>query len=188
MSLTPQITLTATLQDICGNEAGSVSNPARLRIVLCGYGLTLPVIVGTSSLAQIEYEIASTGSPISISLWGQDDISPSGTFYQITILDGNGRTLQCGAYQFFGTQTIDLSNATQIVPSGSTPSGLGSLELAVCNGTKPGTVFTASGIVVCVFVNGLLQRPTIDYTVSGTTITFTYTVGGSSNVYALCIV
>lgn len=114
MPATPAITLTATPQTITGSAAGSAANPAKLLIVLCGFGLTPPSVAGTSILSQIAYSASSTGSAISVALWGNDVITPANTFYQITVLDGNGNVVQTGAYLITGSGTIDLSNLTPI--------------------------------------------------------------------------
>ena len=119
MALTPQITLTATLLDISGVQSGSVASPSILRIALAGFGLTLPCIPGTANIVQPgpeDYLDTGTGL-ISVPLWGNDVITPSTTYYAITLLDGDGNILQTGAYKFTGTQTIDLSNAPQIYPT-----------------------------------------------------------------------
>jgi hypothetical protein len=119
MALTPQITLTATLLDLSGSQAGSTSNPAILRVALAGFGLTLPCVPGTANLALIgpeDYPDNGSGQ-ITVELWGNDVINPSTTYYAITLLDGNGNIVQTGAYKFTGTQTIDLSNAPQIYPT-----------------------------------------------------------------------
>lgn len=188
MLLTPQITLTATLQDFCGNAAGTAANPAKLRIALVGYGPVLPCIAATSNIAQVgPWYYYSTGEEISIKLWGNDVITPAGTYYEIAIIDGDGNMVQCGAYQFTGTQTIDLSSAVQVVPPYGFQVGL--LKYAACTGATPGSVFTAPGQVIMAFVMGVPQRPTIDYTVgSGNVITFNFTVRAGNNVYALCVV
>lgn len=125
MPLTPQITLTASLQDICGNHAGTTASPAVLRIALAGFGLTLPCIPGTSNVAQSGPEdFYDSGSGITTTLWGNDVLDPSGTYYAITVLDGAGNIVQTGAYSFTGTQTIDLSDADQIYPVPPSPPGL----------------------------------------------------------------
>jgi hypothetical protein len=116
---TPRITLTATLLDLSGVEAGSTSNPAILRIALAGWGLTLPCIQGTANVALVgpeDYPDDGAGL-ISVPLWGNDQIFPSGTYYAITLLDGDGNIVQTGAYRFTGTETIDLSEAPQIYPT-----------------------------------------------------------------------
>jgi hypothetical protein len=123
-SITPQITLTATLQDIAGVAAGSTASPAVLRIALTGFGLTLPCIVGTSNLVRVGPEdFYDDGSGVSTPLWGNDVITPGGTFYAITLLDGDGNILQCARYQFVGSGTIDLSAAPPYNPPPVTPTG-----------------------------------------------------------------
>ena len=124
MSLTPQITLTATLMDYSGAQIGSSATPAYLRVALCGFGQSLPRIAGTAMIGKIASwpgDIAYTGSQITVMLWGNDVIAPAGTYYAIAILDANKNVIQSGIYQFTGTQTIDLSNAVQIVQPGLSP-------------------------------------------------------------------
>ena len=117
MPLTPQITLTATLEDITGVAAGTTANPAKLQIVLCNYGLTLPQIPGTSTIAKKTITESSTGGEISVALWGNDVLTPvNSTYYAITVFDGEGNVVQSGNYQFTGTQVIDLSEAPQVYP------------------------------------------------------------------------
>ncbi len=126
MPAIPEITLTANLQDVSGSTAGSTASPAVLRVALCGFGLTLPCIQGTSNIAQPGPEdFYDSGNGIQIKLWGNDVIFPAGTYYAITLLDGDGNILQCGAYRFTGAETIDLSNAPQIYPAPpSSPNGI----------------------------------------------------------------
>jgi hypothetical protein len=166
---TPQITLTANLQDITGNHAGTTSNPAVLRIALAGFGLTLPCIPGTSNVAQSGPEdFYDTGSGIEVQLWGNDVLQPPGTYYAITVLDGAGNIVQTGAYRFTGTETIDLSNATQITP-GPPPPPIPVLEVqyvaALPAAPQPAnTLYTAPGAVIEVYYNGVAQRPGLDWT------------------------
>jgi hypothetical protein len=185
---TPNTTLTATLDDLTGSPAGTLASPSKLRIALCGFGPVLPLIAGTSMLARTgPFAVYSTGSAISIVLWGNDQITPSGTFYSIEILDGEDNVVQCGAYQFTGGGAIDLSNAVQIVP----PYGffLGGLSVQPCTGAVPGTVYVCPGLVIGVFYNGVLQRRSIDYTLSGagTIITLNFSTEVGDNIYALCV-
>lgn len=181
--LTPQITLTATLDTISGSAAGSVSNPARLRIALCGYGQTLPTIPGTANIALVgPFEYYSTGGLLTILLWGNDAISPAGTFYEIAVIDGELNVVQCGAYQFTGTETIDLSSAPQLVPTNF-------LEYAVCSGAIPGTVYVAPGVIVALYYNGLALRKSIDWNASAPNrATLTFTTTPRDTIYALCTV
>lgn len=115
MSTTPQIQLTATLQDTSGNAI----NRAKLIITLCNFGATIPTVVGTSLLAKIgpiEYTLQNGTTPSGgIPLWGNDVITPvNATFYCITIEDDKHNIVQSGNYIFTGTGLIDLSNAQQI--------------------------------------------------------------------------
>lgn len=123
MALSPEITLTATLDDITGAAAGSIANPARLVIDLCNYGLDLPRIAGTAMLVKIHQEFTSTGGELTIPLWGNDviDPGPDVTYYAITLIDGDGNEVQTGCYQFDGSGSVDLSDATQIFPVPPTP-------------------------------------------------------------------
>lgn len=128
MPLTPQITLTATLLDYSGAPIGSANAPAYLRIALCGFGQTLPSIPGTGTIAKVASwpgDIPFTGALLTVLLWGNDVITPgpNKTYYSIAVLDANKNVVQSGAYQFSGTQTIDLSNAPQIYPVTPTPPG-----------------------------------------------------------------
>jgi hypothetical protein len=184
--LTPQITLTATLQDVSGNAAGTTASPAVLRIALAGFGLTLPCIVGTSNLVRVGPEdFYDDGTGVSTSLWGNDVINPLGTYYAITLLDGDGNILQTGAYQFSGSESIDLSSAVQIVPTNS-------IAYLPTTGDYPGTTYLAAGVVVGVAYDGTLQRPGIDYTLSNggkqINLTFSTTDEEGENISALCTV
>jgi hypothetical protein len=188
MPLTPQITLTATLQDVSGANAGSTASPAVLRIALAGFGPVLPCIAGTSNLARVGPEdFIDDGTGVTTTLWGNDVITPTGTYYAITLLDGDGNIVQCGAYRFSGTEAIDLSDAPQIVaPYGFV---LGSLKYLPCAGTIPGTAYVAPGSVVAVSYNGVLLRPTIDYTMTGAeNINLTFETGDGDTIYALCVI
>jgi hypothetical protein len=110
MPLTPALTLTATLQSIEGAaDAGSA-----LLITLCGFGQELPHIAGTSMLAKIKQFVLATSGTISIPIWGNDVISPAGTYYSVAVLDDAKNVVQSGIYQFTGSGTIDLSNAPQL--------------------------------------------------------------------------
>jgi hypothetical protein len=164
----PQITLTANLQDITGNHAGTTANPAVLRIALAAFGLTLPCIVGNSNIVQTGPEdFYDVGGGISVSLWGNDVINPAGTYYAITVLDGFGNIVQTGAYRFTGTETIDLSSATQITPTPPTPPvAVLAVQYVRAIPTPPqpaNTLYTAPGAVIEVYYNGEAQRPGIDW-------------------------
>lgn len=191
MSLTPQITLTASFTDLTGTALGSSTAPCRMRIDLCGYGQTVPVVAGTSVLAQTEMEITSTNGSFSFKLWGNDVITPSNTFYQITVTDSQSRVIQSGIYQFTGTATIDLSSAAQITnPSFSPPltREVGfeyQATSAVSSFNLPST--PAANTKVKLWWQGLFQgyNGGRNFSVSGATVNLNFSLAGGDYVDVL---
>lgn len=112
----PQITLIASLQDITGSADSNPNGNSRLRVTLCGFGGLLPRIVGTSMLAKVAYISIQTGAQVSIPIWGNDAITPAGTFYCIEIIDSKGVRVQANNYQLTGSGTQDLSNLSPYLP------------------------------------------------------------------------
>jgi hypothetical protein len=193
---TPDVTLTFTLEDYQGNELGTASNPAWLRVALCNYGSNLPRVPGACIIGEVSswfVDIPYVGVPGSIELWGNDQITPAGTYYAISVLDPNKNVVQTQLY-VFTAGTYDLSSATPINPPN--PPGIASLELAACTGAVPGTAYTAPGVIVPggVFYNGVqlrpgLSLPLISYTQAGTsTINLNFTTEAGDRVDALCII
>lgn len=115
MPATPNITLMVTLQDFSGND---VQN-GYLSVTLCNFGPILPRVAGTSMLAKIDQLLTLAAGTLSLPLYGNDQITPGGTYYSISVLDDKKNVVQCGIYQFTGSATVDLSTATQI--SAGTP-------------------------------------------------------------------
>jgi len=156
MPATPALILTATLDTLAGAAAGSLASPAKLVIALCGFGQTLPRIVGTAMLAQVgPWAVPSTGSQISTPIWGNDAITPSGTFYSIGVEDANHNIVQIGNYRFTGSGTIDLSNQTQIYPSPPLP-----IDLIPVYTNPPGA--TSQSIDGSLVVDGNLSSAIVD--------------------------
>lgn len=191
MSLTPQITLTASFTDLTGKAIGSTQYPCKMRIDLCGFGQTLPVVEGTAVLAQIENEIVSTTGSFSTKLWGNDVITPSGTFYQITVLDSQQRVVQSGMYPFTGTETIDLSAAAQIVnptlqPPLATEAGY-EYEASAPTATFVLPSTPAAGTQVKLWWNGVFQgfANGRNFSVSGATVNLNFTAQAGDYVDVL---
>ena len=184
MPLTPQITLTATLLDFSGNEIGSATYPAYLRIKLCGYGQTVPCVPGVGMIGKVASDpvnVAYEGAQISVILWGNDVISPNGTYYEIAVLDTLGNVVQSGIYQFSGTETIDLSNAGQIVQPVLNPpiAGLHSFSSVIrapaIYYTLPYAPRTATPLFL--YVGGQFMTVGIDYEITGNVVGFFRTLG-----------
>lgn len=193
---TPDVTLDFTLLDYQGNELGTATQPAWLQIALCNYGSNLPRVEGAGIIGEVSswfVNIPYFGTPGSIELWGNDQITPAGTYYAVSVLDTNKNVVQTQLY-IFDAGTYDLSTATPINPPN--PPGIPSLELAACSGAVPGTTYTAPGVIVPggVFYNGVQLRPglafpLISYTQSGnSTINLNFTTETGDRVDALCIV
>lgn len=162
MPLTPQITLTITLDDYSGNEIGSSGSPAYVRVALCGYGPILPCIPGTAMVAKVASwpgDIPYIGSPITLLLWGNDVISPATTYYTISILDAKNNVLQTAAYVFTGTVSADLST---ISPSFPPPVVVPVVEYELV--TIP---FSSMPIFDCLLVQGPI---TFDLTLTGNVV------------------
>ena len=120
MPLSPLITLTINLLDLQGNQIGSVANPAFVEIALANFGPTLPRISGTGNLVKVgpvSQRIPYEGAPLIVDLWGNDVITPAGTYYVISLFDDDLNLLQSGAYVFNGTISADLSTLPQSFPS-----------------------------------------------------------------------
>jgi hypothetical protein len=120
MPLSPAITLIINLLDLQGEQIGSVGNPAFIEFALYGFGATLPRVSGTGNLAKVgplSQRVIYEGAPVTVTLWGNDVITPAGTGYVITIFDDQMNVLQSGAYVFTGTIDADLSTLPQAFPS-----------------------------------------------------------------------
>lgn len=111
------------------NPEGELDNAATVDFALCGYGSQNPRTqtggaAGTFSnpaLLGIGVNNELGGEPISVELVGNDTISPPGTYYTVTMRNGNGDILQCNAYIFLDGQTYDLGKINPFDPSQPVP-------------------------------------------------------------------
>lgn len=180
MPLTPQITLTITLDDLQGVDIGSVSNPAYVDIALAGYGPLLPRISGTAMLAKIgplSQRIPYLGAPITVTLWGNDVITPPGTSYIISIEDDQGNVLQSNSYVFSGTVSADLSTITPSFPPPPVIPTISGGEVAVAFVSNP--VFNAALVIgpitFSMTLTGNVVSPTVINFFGGQIVTFSLT-------------
>lgn len=143
MPVSPQITVTGTLLDLFG----SLVNDGVLVVQLCGYG-AVPRVAGTALVARTApLEIDCPLGLFSFQLWGNDVITPAGTFYTIAVKDDNGNMVQMNAYQFLGAGTVDLST---VAPYDPPSPGLTVLNPVV---TNPAGLQTINGSLT---INGTL--------------------------------
>lgn len=185
----PHITLTATFDDLSGVAVGSVQNTSKMILKLAGYGPILPCIQGTAMLVDVDQEVISDDGNYSFPLWANDQIYPLGTYYSISCVDDEGRTVQNGVYQFIANgsdTTIDLSTAPQ------SSAGLTSIFGEAPNGDFPGTVYTLSqvpinGLLIGLYYNGQFQIPGVgkNYTLDGNVITLSFETFETDTLYAV---
>lgn len=135
--MTPQITLTATLQDILGQ----VDPNALIRITLAGYGSATPRVVGSAMVSRATQEVVLTNGSVSTRLWGNDVINPAGTFYCIQVVDSENTVVQSGNYQIIGGGSQDLSNLTPYTP----PSPGEPVSKALIYQVEPGAIAVFDG-------------------------------------------
>ena len=180
-ALTPALTLIATLQNVSGSPTGSAPDPARVLITLCNFDPQLPRVVGTTMLAQTVYDLLSEDGTISTPIWGNDVITPQGTYYSIAILDGDGNTIQCSNYQLTGSGTIDLSTLTPFVPPppliSTTAFADDVVPAGTINGSNPTFTLPADetpnpSSSLNLYVNGIRYTDGNQYDLAGNTITY----------------
>jgi hypothetical protein len=150
----PGVTLTATLQDTSGDDDFG----AWIRITLCNYGAALPRVIGTSMLVKIKQRLALAEGILSIPLWGNYQINPTGTYYDIALLDEKQNVVQSGLYQFMNPGTYDLSNLGPYSPGPPYIPPVGDAVLLFPPGqalqTVDGPLTVQGNVVVTGTVNG----------------------------------
>ena len=95
---------------------GQLVTDAQVEFLLCGYGSISPKGIGTGgsvgTMAQISALAPMSGGNFTIVIVGNDVIVPAGTYYTITIRNGNGDVLQANAYIFLesvGAYNLDFT-------------------------------------------------------------------------------
>jgi hypothetical protein len=92
--------------------------------MLCGYGSRSPVCRGSGSengsyytAEALNVGVSQAGNAFSVTVTGNDEIEPPGTYYTVTFRDPNGDIMQCNAYVFLGANDYDLTNTDPFDPS-----------------------------------------------------------------------
>lgn len=112
--------LTGKLVNINGDntaEEGSIV------VSLCGYGSQVPIIAGSAiigRLTTIEIDADANGE-VEAELWGNNLISPAGTYYTVTVKDSNGDIMQVNAYVLTEGQNYDLGSMVPFDPNQPPP-------------------------------------------------------------------
>ncbi len=111
---TPNITLTGTFVDTQGNAV----NGGTVTATLLNFGGNVPLLAGSATLETLTHSVTMTATnTFSMTLYGNDQISPTGTYYAVTF-PGPGAQSTTKNYQLTGIGSFDLSNLT---PFGSNP-------------------------------------------------------------------
>lgn len=133
------VQVTGTLHTILNDalDAGSVE------VALCGYGSSVPRENGIALMARLTDGTikADASGNFTFSVPANDQISPAGTYYTVTIKNDNGDIAQVNAYRFTSNQTnynlnsidpydpnippppipMPIGNQLQVIPYSSVP-------------------------------------------------------------------
>lgn len=128
MSL-PGVTLSGKIQSITGaNDAGTVT------ITLQNYGGNPPLVSGSSQVAVVATVVqAAADGTWSTTLWGNDQLSPSNTYYTVIVTTSNQVKVWSAAY-VINSGTYDISNLQPLLSVTPTPTPSGAI---VNNPTGP---------------------------------------------------
>lgn len=107
----PDVTLGGTITNISGTPiAGTVT------ATLGNYGANPPVVTGTSTIVPLQVSTTANGSGVwSLTLWGEDQISPVNTTYTVSISPANSNVVIWIAEYLIKSGTYDISNLVPLV-------------------------------------------------------------------------
>lgn len=181
--VSPGCTLTGTLTDTQGNTLQAV-----VTLTLCNFGASPALISGSNLFAQLQISVTSaTNGTFSIPFYGNSQISPAGTYYNVTIQPvGANQSFNLSTldipYQFLASGTFDIST---LQPMTSYPNPIVSPNYLtfsyeeVPQGTLNGINatftldFTPAPLgSLNLFVNGVRQTRGIAFTLTGNTVTY----------------
>lgn len=185
-AVTP-LTLTATMKTIQGS-----SDTGFIRITLCGFGSAIPVVPGVGVIAEAGVpQTYGPGPSISESLYGNDVILPSSTFYEIAVLDEFKNVVQANNYLLTGSGTIDLSTLPPVTQPYGFP--ISALKYLPAIATSDPTVWNPPGsTVLAVTYNGVLlpqnDSTHLSWSMVGGQIKLSFTPGPTELIAAFSVV
>lgn len=111
------ITVVGSLKNLFGSNASVASVSFRLA------GFTgVPVVSGTGVVVDTAPDpVAVSAGAFSVTLYGNDSIAPSGTYYAVQYLDSYGNAIGTQSYQLTGSGTQDISTLTPYNPPATNP-------------------------------------------------------------------
>ena len=119
------ITINGTLKQV----GGSADSAATITFELKGFGQWLPTVPGTGMIAETKLTASIMAGAFSVQLYGNDTITPTGTFYLVTLVNDEGAILGQVPYQFTGAGSLDLSSLTPLLTVPTDISPLKALDL-----------------------------------------------------------
>lgn len=103
------IVVNGTLKDTTG---AVVVGSVKFRLV--NFDNKIPTIGTTNLLSTNPVTVTCNGSGIfTVSLQGNDTITPTGTLYEVTLFDANGNSFFVALYKFTGAGPINLNGFAQ---------------------------------------------------------------------------
>lgn len=196
------VTVTGNFEALTGTGNGYVT------ATLINFGSNVPRVSGTGVIVNTFYQ-STPGTNFSLSVWGNDVISPTNTYYQISFFTaGSSVATATATYQFNTGSSYDLSTAVPLVVTGTTPLALANVAYSgsytdlsnvpgitsvVCSGAVNGsnTTFTftapSTSVLTALYTAGIFQIPTVlssppvygDYTVSNVGTAWTVTTASA---------
>lgn len=155
----PACIITGTFESLIGATTGSV------KFDLQNYGNNPPKITGTGVIVGTSVTTA-VGASFSVTLYGNDVISPANTYYMVTLYDSNGHIVVEVPYNFTGVGG-DLSNLSPL----NVISPIAGANPVVLNPTGLQTIVTYELDVPALGISGSSSGKTIlqaQLTASGT--------------------
>lgn len=158
-------------------EAASIDDVVlgSIDIQLCGYGSQVPRVNGESLVGRLTSSMPTDSTGVfQFDCFGNDQISPVGTYYTITVRNENGDIAQVNAYRFLGGNTYDLTLIDPYDPNQPPPPlpPLITNQLLIVPWSNPinfpGDVYTAFKVILA----GDITSSTISDTVQGNLYTF----------------
>jgi len=111
---------------ISGNIEGATNGSGiagSVDVQLCGYGSQVPRMNGVALVGRLTQNVVALGDgSFTFTVYGNDQISPVGTYYTVTVKDNNGDIAQVNAYRFLNnTSSYDLNVIDGYDPNQPTP-------------------------------------------------------------------
>lgn len=100
-------TVTGNLQFLTGS-----TDQGYVLFDLINFGDYIPRVIGTTNIVKRSTLVqADASGAVSTTLWGNDNINPAGTLYQVSVMDDSKVVIQYDTFNITGS-TFDLNSAS----------------------------------------------------------------------------